>query len=141
MKKFLMALAVTTMAVSPVITAQAQAAPHQTSKKVTQKTVKKTTSNKQGKRVVTKTVTRQKAAPARYNRTSVAVKQNHRNWSKGQKFDRRYATNYRVIDNPRAYRLSNAPRGYQWVRSGNDAVLIAVTSGIIGAVIGNAIAR
>ncbi|MEH6701840.1 RcnB family protein [Parasphingorhabdus sp.] len=141
MRKFLMALAVTTMAVSPVITAQAQAAPHQTSKKVTQKTVQKTTSNKQGKRVVTKTVTRQKAAPARYNRTSVAVKQNHRNWSKGQKFDRRYATNYRVIDNPRAYRLSNAPRGYQWVRSGNDAVLIGLTSGIVGAVIGNAIFR
>jgi Ni/Co efflux regulator RcnB len=141
MKKFLMALAVTTMAVSPVITAQAQAAPHQTSKKVTQKTVQKTTSNKQGKRVVTKTVTRQKAAPARYNRTSVAVKQNHRNWSKGQKFDRRYATNYRVIDNPRAYRLSSAPRGYQWVRSGNDAVLIGLTSGIVGAVIGNAIFR
>ena len=69
------------------------------------------------------------------------VRQNHRNWSKGQRFDRRYATNYRVIDNPRAYRLSNAPRGYQWVRSGNDAVLIAVTSGIIGAVIGNAISR
>ena len=141
MKKFLMALAVTTMAVSPIVTAQAQAAPHQTSKKVTHKTVQKTTSGKQGKRVVTKTVTRQKADPARYNRTSVAVKQNHRNWSKGQKFDRRYATNYRVIDNPRAYRLSSAPRGYQWVRSGNDAVLIGLTSGIVGAVIGNAIFR
>jgi Ni/Co efflux regulator RcnB len=137
MKKFLMALAVTTMAVSPVVTAQAEAAPHQSSKKTTQKT----TSNKQGKRTVTKTVTRQQAAPARYSRTSTVVRQNHRNWSKGQRFDRRYATNYRVIDNPRAYRLSNAPRGYQWVRSGNDAVLIAVTSGIIGAVIGNAISR
>ncbi|WP_417591333.1 RcnB family protein [Parasphingorhabdus sp.] len=142
MKKFLMALAVTTMAVSPVVTAQAEAAPHQSSKKTTtHKTVQKTTASKQGKRTVTRTVTQQKAAPARYTRTSVTVKQNHRNWSKGQKFDRRYATNYRVIDNPRAYRLSNAPRGYQWVRSGNDAVLIAVTSGIIGAVIGNAIAR
>jgi len=143
MKKFLMALAVTTMAVSPVVTAQAEAAPHQSSKKktMTQKTTQKTTSNKQGKRTVTKTVTRQQAAPARYSRTSTVVRQNHRNWSKGQRFDRRYATNYRVIDNPRAYRLSNAPRGYQWVRSGNDAVLIAVTSGIIGAVIGNAISR
>jgi|TARA_R110001606_G_scaffold73379_7_gene169216 Ni/Co efflux regulator RcnB len=143
MKKFLMALAVTTMAVSPVVTAQAEAAPHQSSKKktTTQKTTQKTTSNKQGKRTVTKTVTRQQAAPARYSRTSTVVRQNHRNWSKGQRFDRRYATNYRVIDNPRAYRLSNAPRGYQWVRSGNDAVLIAVTSGIIGAVIGNAISR
>jgi Ni/Co efflux regulator RcnB len=143
MKKFLMALAVTTMAVSPVVTAQAEAAPHQSSKKktTTQKTTQKTTSNKQGKPTVTKTVTRQQAAPARYSRTSTVVRQNHRNWSKGQRFDRRYATNYRVIDNPRAYRLSNAPRGYQWVRSGNDAVLIAVTSGIIGAVIGNAISR
>ena len=142
MKKFLMAMAVTTMAVSPMVTAQAQAAPHQSSKKTTtHKTVQKTVLNKQGKRTVTKTVTQRKAAPARYSKTSVAVKQNHRNWSKGQKFDRRYATNYRVIDNPRAYRLSNAPRGYQWVRSGNDAVLIAVTSGIIGAVIGNAILR
>ncbi|VWX60976.1 RcnB family protein [Sphingorhabdus sp. 109] len=144
MKKFLMALAVTTMAVSPVVTAQAEAAPHQSSKKnktTTKTTVKKTTANQKGKRTVTKTVTRQQAAPARYSRTSTVVRQNHRNWSKGQKFDRRYATNYRVIDNPRAYRLSNAPRGYQWVRSGNDAVLIAVTSGIIGAVIGNAISR
>ena len=149
MKKFLMALAVTTMAVSPVVTAQAEAAPrntaqqsnHKTVQKTTQKSNKKVAANKQNKRVVTRTVTVQKAAPARYTRTSVAVKQNHRNWSKGQKFDRRYATNYRVINNPRDYRLSTAPRGYQWVRSGNDAVLIAITSGLIGAVIGNAIAR
>jgi Ni/Co efflux regulator RcnB len=34
-------------------------------------------------------------------------------------------------------RLSAPPRGYQWVRSGNDAVLIAITSGVIGAVIGS----
>ncbi|CAO1649111.1 RcnB family protein [Parasphingorhabdus sp. NYA22] len=149
MKKFLMALAVTTMAVSPVVTAQAEAAPrntveksnHKTVQKTTQRSNKKTASNKQNKRVVTRTVTVQRASPARYTRTSVAVKQNHRNWAKGQRFDRRYATNYRVINNPRDYRLSNAPRGYQWVRSGNDAVLIGLTSGIIGAVIGNAISR
>ena len=143
MKKFLMALAVTTMAVSPLVTAQAEAAPYQSSKKAatTHKTVQKTNSYKQGKRTVTKTVTRQNAAPGRYIKTSAVVRQNHRKWSKGQRFDRRYATNFRVIDNPRYYRLSNAPRGYQWVRSGNDAVLIAVTSGIIGAVIGNAIYR
>ncbi|MGB5723251.1 MAG: RcnB family protein [Parasphingorhabdus sp.] len=149
MKKFLMALAVTTMAVSPVVTAQAEAAPRNAVEKSNYKTVQKTTyqsnkkaaANNKNKRVVTRTVTVQKVAPARYTRTSVAVKQNHRNWSKGQRFDRRYATNYRVINNPRDYRLSSAPRGYQWVRSGNDAVLIGITSGIIGAVIGNAIAR
>ncbi|AMO72918.1 RcnB family protein [Sphingorhabdus sp. M41] len=149
MKKFLMAMAVTTMAVSPMVTAQAQAAPrnnversdYRTVQKSTQRTAKKTVDNRQGKRVVTKTVTVQKAAPARYNNKRSAVNHSQRNWAKGQRFDRRYATNYRVINNPRDYRLSSAPRGYQWVRSGNDAVLIGITSGIIGAVIGNAISR
>ena len=132
MKKFLMALAVTTMAVSPVVTAQAQAAQH--------KTVEKRVTQKNGKRVVTKTTTTRNTKQDRNdNRHYAAVSQ--KKWAKGQRFDRRYATNYRVIDNPRAYRLSSAPRGYQWVRSGNDAVLIAITSGLIGAVIGNAIAR
>ncbi|ASK89399.1 RcnB family protein [Sphingorhabdus sp. SMR4y] len=132
MKKFLMAMAVTTMAVSPMVTAQAQAAPH--------KTVEKRVTQKNGKRVVTKTTTTRSTRQYRNdNRRYASVSQ--KKWTKGQRFDRRYATSYRVIDNPRAYRLSNAPRGYQWVRSGNDAVLIAVTSGIIGAVIGNAISR
>jgi len=63
--------------------------------------------------------------------------QNHR-WQRGQRFDHRYATNYRVISNPYYYHLRPAPRGYRWVQSGNDAVLIAITSGIIGAIIGNA---
>ena len=31
------------------------------------------------------------------------------------------------------------PRGYQWAQSGNDAVLVAVASGLIGAVIGGAL--
>ena len=58
-------------------------------------------------------------------------------WRKGERFESRYARNYRVIDNPRAYRLSDAPRGYRWVQSDNDAILVAVTSGVIGAIIGN----
>jgi len=62
-----------------------------------------------------------------------------RKWSRGQRFDSRYAYNYRVINNPRAYHLYNAPRGYRWVQSGNDAILVAITSGIIGAIIGNAL--
>jgi Ni/Co efflux regulator RcnB len=62
-----------------------------------------------------------------------------RQWQRGQRFDQRYAYNYRVIQNPRAYNLYNAPRGYRWVQSNNDAVLVAITSGIIGAIIGNAL--
>ena len=70
-----------------------------------------------------------------------AVKQNRfqaRRWQRGERFDRRYATNYRVISNPYSYHLRPAPRGYRWVQSGNDAVLIAITSGIIGALVANA---
>ena len=63
--------------------------------------------------------------------------QQHR-WNRGDRFDRRYATNYMVISNPGYYRLRPAPYGYHWVRSGNDAVLVAVASGIIGALVANA---
>ena len=48
----------------------------------------------------------------------------YRNWRAGQRFDRRYAQNYRVITTYRNYRLAAPPRGSQWVRSGNDALLI-----------------
>ncbi|QWC56417.1 hypothetical protein F7D01_04300 [Erythrobacter sp. 3-20A1M] len=62
-----------------------------------------------------------------------------RHWQRGQRFDRRYAPNYRVV-NYRDYRgLRAPPRGYQYVRSGNDVLLVGITSGIIGAVIGGLI--
>lgn len=66
--------------------------------------------------------------------------QQHRSWQRGQRFDSRYAQNYRELDY-RQYRgrhLYAPPRGYHWVRSGNDAVLVAVTGGIIGAVLAGA---
>ena len=65
------------------------------------------------------------------------VRQAQRRWNRGERFDSRYASNYRVISNPRAYRLYDAPHGYRWVQSGDDAVLVAVASGLIGAVLGN----
>ena len=77
-----------------------------------------------GRRVVTKQVVRTR-------------QDQQRNWRKGERFESRYARNYRVVSNPRAYRLQDAPRGYRWVQSNNDAVLVAITSGLIGAVIGN----
>ena len=63
--------------------------------------------------------------------------QQHR-WNRGDRFDRRYASNYMVVSNPYAYNLRPAPYGYHWVRSGNDAVLVALASGIIGALVANA---
>ncbi|MFB0873665.1 MULTISPECIES: RcnB family protein [unclassified Sphingobium] len=122
-KKILMSLAATTMVASPMIAAQAQAAPHRESVRVVER-------GPHGRTVVKqKTVVRNDYRGYR----------NGHRWAKGQRFDRRYATNYRVINNYRDYRLAPPPRGYQYVRSGNDAVLVAITSGIIGAVIGSAI--
>jgi len=72
-------------------------------------------------------------------RRVVQVRQvQNRKWARGQRFDSRYASNYRVITNPRAYRLHDAPRGYRWVRSGNDAVMVAIATGLIASVLGNA---
>lgn len=67
-----------------------------------------------------------------------AVRSNQRAWQRGQRFDRRYATNYRVVDYRQYSRrgMYAPPRGYQWVRSGNDAVLVSIASGVIGAVLG-----
>lgn len=61
----------------------------------------------------------------------------YRNWKKGDRFDSRYARNYRVISQPRGYGLSAAPSGHRWVQSGNDALLIGITSGIVSAIVSN----
>ena len=63
--------------------------------------------------------------------------QQQRNWRQGERFDSRYARNYREIRDPRAYHLREAPRGYRWVQSGDDAVLVAIAGGVIGAVLAN----
>ncbi len=74
----------------------------------------------------------QKYQSNRYNN------QRYRHFAKGQRFDSRYARNYRAINNPRAYGLRDAPRGQHWVQSGNDALLVGLVGGVIGAVIANA---
>lgn len=72
-----------------------------------------------------------------YGQRNVQVRQvQARRWRQGERFDSRYASNYRIIGN--SYRNRQAPRGYRWVQSGNDAVLVALASGLIGAIIGNA---
>lgn len=56
------------------------------------------------------------------------------NWRKGERFDSRQARNYRQIDYRQYRGLRAPPRGYQYVQSGNDAVLVGITSGIVAAV-------
>ncbi len=86
----------------------------------------------QNHRVVTKKVV------VKHNNDRRAYAQN-RHWQRGQRFDHYQARNYRVISNPRYYRLNDAPRGYRWVQSGNDAVLVGITSGIVAAVLASVI--
>ncbi len=69
----------------------------------------------------------------------VVTRQNYRNWRKGERFDSRYARHYRQIDYRKYRSLKAPPRGYRYVQSGNDAVLVGITSGIVAAVIANAI--
>jgi Ni/Co efflux regulator RcnB len=61
-------------------------------------------------------------------------KQAHR-WARGQRFDRRYASNYQVIGNYRTYHLQAPPRGYRYVRANNDILLVGIASGLIASVL------
>lgn len=127
MKKIILSAVAAAVIASPMLAAPAMAAPVRHEKVVR---------HQPGRTVVVKRTVRQ--AP---NYRTVNQRANYRHWAKGQRFDRRYAQNYRVVDY-RQYRgrgLYAPPRGYQWAQSGNDAVLVAVASGLIGAVIGGAI--
>ena len=118
MKKIIFSAVAAALTLSPLAVSAAEAAPQRHTT-----TVVKQRPN--GRTVVTQRTTRPQ----------------YRSWRKGQRFDRRYAQNYTTVDY-RRYRNRGVyapPRGYHWVRSGNDAVLVGITSGLIGAVIGGAI--
>lgn len=132
MKKFVLAAVAASVAISPILAAApAAAAPA----KQTQTVIKQKPNGK--------VVVKQKTVKKANLRQRQAV-QYRSNWQRGQRFDHRQARNYRQIDYRqynRQYRgnLNAPPRGYQYVQSGNDIVLVAVASGIIGAIFGNMI--
>ncbi|MCA3701114.1 MAG: RcnB family protein, partial [Brevundimonas sp.] len=57
-----------------------------------------------------------------------------RTWSYGQRIPAHYSRGY-VINDYNRYGLRAPPRGYHYVRSGNDVVVAAVAGGLITAVI------
>lgn len=57
-----------------------------------------------------------------------------RQWSYGQRIPSYYTQGY-VVNDYHRYGLRAPPRGYHYVRSGNDVVLAAVAGGLITAVI------
>ncbi|MGV8929110.1 MAG: RcnB family protein [Brevundimonas sp.] len=58
-----------------------------------------------------------------------------RSWSYGQRMPSYYRSNQYVVNDYNRYGLRAPPRGYQYVRSGNDVVLAAIAGGLITAVI------
>ncbi|MEP7005392.1 MAG: RcnB family protein [Sphingomonas bacterium] len=121
MKKFILSAIAASMIASPMVAteASAQGYPHQRHETVVRHQPGRTV-------VVDRTVTRNHGPQYRSD------------WRRGERFDYRRAHNYRVINNYRTYRLRTPPRGYHYVRSGNDAVLVGVTSGIIAGIIAGA---
>ena len=64
-----------------------------------------------------------------------------RQYRRGERFDVSRSWNYTVI-NYNSYRgLRPPPYGYHWVRNGNDAVLVGITSGIVAGIVAGAIMR
>ena len=120
MKKLILGLVAASIAATPAMAAAAPQRGYET-----QRTVVKERPNGA---VVVKRKTVQRAPSYQY-----------RHWQRGQRFDSRYARNYRQIDYRQYRGLRAPPRGYRYVQSGNDAVLVAITSGIIGAVFANMI--
>ncbi|ODP36345.1 RcnB family protein [Sphingomonas turrisvirgatae] len=121
MKKFIAAALATTLVASPILAA----APAAAAQRHTTTVVKH---KPNGRTVIKQKTVRQ--TPVRYQ---------HRNWKRGERFDSRYARNYRQIDYRQYRGLKAPPRGYRYVQSGNDAVLVGITSGIIAAVLANVI--
>jgi len=58
-----------------------------------------------------------------------------RSWSYGQRMPSYYRSNQYVVNDYGRYGLRAPPRGYHYVRSGNDVVLAAIAGGLITAVI------
>lgn len=55
---------------------------------------------------------------------------NH-NFYRGDRLDSEYRHHNYVVDDWRSHRLSPPPRGYHWVQTGGDYVLVAIATGLI----------
>lgn len=54
---------------------------------------------------------------------------------KGNRISHEYRSRQYVVNDWRGHRLHAPPRGYQWVQTGPDYVLIAITTGIIAQIV------
>jgi len=52
-------------------------------------------------------------------------------WHRGDRIPVQYRSSQYVVDDWRGHRLSSPPRGYHWVQSGGDYILVAIATGVI----------
>jgi Ni/Co efflux regulator RcnB len=78
--------------------------------------------------------------PGEHDNRNHAMQRDHRgergagpnhNYYKGETLPAQYRHRNYVVDDWREHRLSAPPRGYHWVQTGSDYVLVAIASGII----------
>ena len=55
-------------------------------------------------------------------------------YRRGDRFDRNHAWRYAEIDYRQYHRLRPPPRGYHWVRNGDDALLVGIASGVVASI-------
>lgn len=73
---------------------------------------------------------RQADRPGNYSREGRGAGPNHE-YYKGGRMPAQYRSHQYVVDDWRGHHLSAPPRGYHWVQTGGDFVLVAIASGII----------
>ena len=56
---------------------------------------------------------------------------------RGDRLPNEYRGRQYVVNDWRSHRLSAPPRGYQWMQSGGDYVLVAIATGIIASILLN----
>lgn len=75
--------------------------------------------------------------PGNYGRPDVNNRRDERGagpnhaYYKGGRLPLQYRTHQYVVDDWRGHHLSAPPRGYHWVQSGGDYLLVAIATGII----------
>ena len=68
--------------------------------------------------------------PGRDMRYERGAGPNH-NWYRGSRLPPEYRSRQYVVEDWRGHRLSPPPRGYYWVQSGSDYLLVAIATGVI----------
>ena len=133
MKKFILTAIAASMVASPLAATAASAGQYQPQRETQRhETVVR---HQPGKTVVVQRDVRN-SRPQYQN----GNRNNYRStWRKGERFDYRQARNYRVVTDYRGRHLKAPPRGYRYVQSGNDALLVGISSGVIAAILAGAL--